>query len=149
MLPILYGNIRLLAVGIVTGLMEKLSIEEMLERANAIGAIQVSHISDNENLPNKKHLEDFIEHFITAQKINHYFFVVFLSDFAANINRFRVSCSQIIGLTSSDTSKLAHLADHPVIIPGATKTGSGIHSILDICENFTAFRQCSCFSQTV
>ncbi|MFB8636630.1 6-phospho 3-hexuloisomerase [Enterococcus sp. AZ067] len=36
---------------------------------------------------------------------------------------------KIIGLTSSDTSKLAHLADHPVIIPGATKTGSGIHSI--------------------
>lgn len=58
------------AVGIVTGLMEKLSIEEMLERANAIGAIQVSHISDNENLPNKKHLEDFIEQHKEKEGIN-------------------------------------------------------------------------------
>lgn len=49
------------AVGIVTGLLENLSKETMIERANAIGAIQVSHISDNENLPNRKQLTEFIE----------------------------------------------------------------------------------------
>lgn len=49
------------AVGIVTGLIEALSLEETLERANAIGAIQVSHISDNEGLPTRQELADFIK----------------------------------------------------------------------------------------
>lgn len=49
------------AVGIVTGLIEELPLDAMLERANAIGAIQVSHISDNEGLPTRQELADFIE----------------------------------------------------------------------------------------
>lgn len=49
------------AVGIVTGLLEDLSMDKILERANAIGAIQVSHISDNENLPTIDKLTQFIE----------------------------------------------------------------------------------------
>lgn len=49
------------AVGIVTGLIEDLSLEETLQRANAIGAIQVSHISDNEGLPTRQELAEFIK----------------------------------------------------------------------------------------
>lgn len=49
------------AVGVVTGLLEQLSMEATLERANAIGAIQVSHISDNENLPTPEELIAFIK----------------------------------------------------------------------------------------
>lgn len=49
------------AVGIITGLLENLTPEKLLERANAIGAIQVCHVSDNESLPNAKELEDFIK----------------------------------------------------------------------------------------
>ena len=48
------------AVGVISGIIEKLSMEDTLERANAIGAIQVSHISDNENLPIHEELADFI-----------------------------------------------------------------------------------------
>jgi 2-dehydro-3-deoxygluconokinase len=48
------------AVGVISGLVEGLVEEDILERANAIGAIQVSHISDNENLPTKDDLEQFI-----------------------------------------------------------------------------------------
>ncbi|WP_353958635.1 PfkB family carbohydrate kinase [Sporolactobacillus laevolacticus] len=49
------------AVGIVTGLLESLPDAELLERGNAIGAIQVQHISDNEGLPNREHLAAFIK----------------------------------------------------------------------------------------
>lgn len=49
------------AVGIVTGLIEGISLEDTLKRANAIGAIQVSHISDNEGLPTRQELADFIK----------------------------------------------------------------------------------------
>lgn len=49
------------AVGVVTGLIEGLSLAEILERANAIGAIQVSHISDNEGLPTRQELAAFIK----------------------------------------------------------------------------------------
>ena len=51
------------AVGVVTGLIEGLSLERILERANAIGAIQVSHISDNEGLPTRQELADFIANY--------------------------------------------------------------------------------------
>lgn len=51
------------AVGVVTGLMEGLPLERILERANAIGAIQVSHISDNEGLPTRQELADFIANY--------------------------------------------------------------------------------------
>lgn len=49
------------AVGVITSLLEELPPAEMLERANAIGAIQVSHISDNENLPTRAELADFLK----------------------------------------------------------------------------------------
>lgn len=51
------------AVGVVTGLIEGLSLDRILERANAIGAIQVSHISDNEGLPTRQELADFIANY--------------------------------------------------------------------------------------
>ncbi|WP_028983641.1 sugar kinase [Sporolactobacillus terrae] len=49
------------AVGVITGLLEALSDKKILERANAIGAIQVQHISDNEALPSRNQLAAFIE----------------------------------------------------------------------------------------
>lgn len=49
------------AVGVITSLLENLAPDAMLERANAIGALQVSHISDNENLPTPEKLQLFIE----------------------------------------------------------------------------------------
>lgn len=48
------------AVGIISGILEKLSLEKILERANAIGSIQVQHISDNEGLPTREELEKYI-----------------------------------------------------------------------------------------
>lgn len=49
------------AVGIISGYLEGLSIEKMIERANAIGAIQVSVESDNEGLPTQEELQAYIE----------------------------------------------------------------------------------------
>lgn len=49
------------AVGIISGILENLEIDKILERANAIGAIQVSNIGDNEALPNKEELYNYIE----------------------------------------------------------------------------------------
>lgn len=48
------------AVGIITGILENLDDEKILERGNAIGAIQVMHLSDNEGLPTKEKLNEFI-----------------------------------------------------------------------------------------
>lgn len=53
------------AVGVITGLLEQLPMEDILTRANAIGAIQVSHISDNENLPTREKLAAFIDGYKT------------------------------------------------------------------------------------
>lgn len=49
------------AVGIISGYLEGLSIEKMIERANAIGSIQVSVESDNEGLPTQEELQAYIE----------------------------------------------------------------------------------------
>lgn len=49
------------AVGIISSRLEKKSEDEMLQRANAIGAIQVTVVGDNEGLPTKEELETFIE----------------------------------------------------------------------------------------
>ncbi|CAM3154152.1 sugar kinase [Streptobacillus ratti] len=49
------------AVGIISSILDGLSYEEMLKRANAIGAIQVGYRSDNEGLPNKEQLDRFIK----------------------------------------------------------------------------------------
>lgn len=48
------------AVGVITGILEGLSIQDTITRANAIGAIQVTFVSDNEGLPTRKELDQFI-----------------------------------------------------------------------------------------
>jgi len=48
------------AAGLLSGILNGLSIKESVFRGNAIGAIQVMHISDNEGLPTRKELEDYI-----------------------------------------------------------------------------------------
>lgn len=48
------------AVGYISGLLEGKDIRECADRANAIGAIQVMHKSDNEGLPTKEALKDFM-----------------------------------------------------------------------------------------
>lgn len=48
------------AVGVVSSLLEKESIYEAARRGNAIGALQVMHWSDNEALPSRDILNDFI-----------------------------------------------------------------------------------------
>lgn len=45
------------AVGFLSGLLEKCSIEECATRANAIGALQVQHRGDNEGLPDRAQLK--------------------------------------------------------------------------------------------
>ena len=54
------------AAGIITGLMENLSLKEAVSRANAIGAIQVMSRGDNEGLPYPDILEKFIR---TSQEV--------------------------------------------------------------------------------
>ena len=49
------------AVGVISGYLEGLSVEKMIERANAIGSIQVSVESDNEGLPTQEELQAYIE----------------------------------------------------------------------------------------
>ncbi|RYL89341.1 sugar kinase [Sporolactobacillus sp. THM7-4] len=49
------------AVGVITGLLEDLPDRELLIRANAIGAIQVGNVSDNEGLPVPDQLNRFIQ----------------------------------------------------------------------------------------
>lgn len=48
------------AAGIITGLMENLSLKEAVSRANAIGAIQVMSRGDNEGLPYPEALQNFM-----------------------------------------------------------------------------------------
>ncbi|WP_409271805.1 sugar kinase [Neobacillus sp. SCS-31] len=48
------------AVGVITGKLEGLSIQDIITRANAIGAIQVTFVSDNEGLPTREELDHFI-----------------------------------------------------------------------------------------
>lgn len=49
------------AVGIISGRLEGLSLKEMVKRGNAIGAIQVTSISDNAGLPTHEELEVFMK----------------------------------------------------------------------------------------
>lgn len=51
------------AVGVITAIMEGLSLEEAVNRGNAIGAIQVTCRGDNEGLPDKGKLETFMKSF--------------------------------------------------------------------------------------
>lgn len=48
------------ATGIVSGLMEELPFDEAVMRGNAIGSIQVQHISDNEALPTREELTAYM-----------------------------------------------------------------------------------------
>ena len=48
------------AVGVISAMREALPIEECVRRAAAIGAIQVTHKSDNEGLPNRSELNKFM-----------------------------------------------------------------------------------------
>lgn len=48
------------AAGIISGRLEGLSLKDCVRRGNAIGAIQIQHISDNEGLPTRRELEAFI-----------------------------------------------------------------------------------------
>lgn len=45
------------AVGVISALIEGLPLSEAARRGNAIGAIQISHKSDNEGLPTREELE--------------------------------------------------------------------------------------------
>lgn len=49
------------AVGVISGMLEGLNIKESVGRGNAIGAIQVMNISDNEGLPTQEELKRFME----------------------------------------------------------------------------------------
>lgn len=49
------------ATGVVSGLVEGFPITDAVRRGNAIGAIQIGHISDNEALPTREELRDFEE----------------------------------------------------------------------------------------
>lgn len=48
------------AVGIISGWLEHLPVAQMVERANAIGSIQVTVKSDNEGLPTREELAAYI-----------------------------------------------------------------------------------------
>lgn len=48
------------AVGVISSLLENLSMNDLLIRSNAIGSIQVQHVSDNEGLPTREYLEEYI-----------------------------------------------------------------------------------------
>ena len=47
------------AAGVISGRLEGLSMPEMVRRGNAIGALQVMNIGDNEGLPDRTRLELF------------------------------------------------------------------------------------------
>lgn len=49
------------AVGVLSALAEGLSLEEAARRGNAVGAIQLLSPSDNEGLPTREQLEDFMK----------------------------------------------------------------------------------------
>ena len=48
------------ATGIVSGLMEGLSLAEAVMRGNAIGSMQIQHVSDNEALPTQVELDAYM-----------------------------------------------------------------------------------------
>ena len=49
------------AVGVISGILEGLDLRDCAKRGNAIGAIQVMNISDNEGLPDRESLEKFMQ----------------------------------------------------------------------------------------
>ena len=49
------------AVGVLSGILERLNLKDSVKRGNAIGAIQVMNIGDNEGLPTPEKLKAFQE----------------------------------------------------------------------------------------
>lgn len=49
------------AAGVISGLLENLPLKDCVLRGNAVGSIQVMHSSDNEGLPTKKELEEYMK----------------------------------------------------------------------------------------
>jgi 2-dehydro-3-deoxygluconokinase len=49
------------AVGILSGLLERLPLRDAVERGNAIGALQLRHAGDNEGLPTPEILKRYLE----------------------------------------------------------------------------------------
>lgn len=49
------------AVGVLSGLLENLPLQDAVRRGNAVGAIQVMSIGDNDGLPTRTELNDFME----------------------------------------------------------------------------------------
>ncbi len=49
------------AAGVISGLLEDLSLQEAVRRGNAVGSIQVMNISDNEGLPTKEMLKKYLQ----------------------------------------------------------------------------------------
>lgn len=49
------------AVGIISGLLEKLSLKDAVTRGNAIGSLQVMVPGDNEGLPNREKLQHYLK----------------------------------------------------------------------------------------
>ena len=50
------------AAGVLSALREGLSLREAVRRGNAIGTIQIQHEGDNEGLPTREALEEFMTH---------------------------------------------------------------------------------------
>lgn len=49
------------AAGVITGILEDLSLPETIKRGNAMGALALTSAGDNESMPDRKKLLDFIE----------------------------------------------------------------------------------------
>lgn len=49
------------AVGVISGYLDGLSLKETTKRANAIGSIQVQNVGDNEGLPSRRVLKEYME----------------------------------------------------------------------------------------
>lgn len=49
------------AAGVISGLLDELSVAEAVKRGNAIGSLQVQHKSDNEALPTREELVEYMK----------------------------------------------------------------------------------------
>lgn len=49
------------SVGIISGYLDGLSLEEAADRGNAIGSIQIQHPGDNDGLPDRDKLEEYMQ----------------------------------------------------------------------------------------
>ena len=49
------------AVGVISGYLDGLTLEEAVNRANAIGSLQVQNVGDNEGLPTREKLDEYMK----------------------------------------------------------------------------------------